>query len=276
MPTITCQYSGIEFQAKSSRAKNHPVVSAVLEEANRVGRYSLALDAIRAARAEGVTDITEFERRARAAVKGDVNKVMDSRRQADEAREAAKKAREAQNAHLRAHGYTWSKVYADFDEYEEGEPSRWTLFSPDRRAVSIAQALDEIERGAEVVLAEIAQQEAEAERAKHEAERKDAEAEAAYEAAKAEVASWPEVKQFTYAGFECVAEYIAPHYAYRRYVHRGEVNGVPCAVVSHYSYDLDIITWRCADPVRAALERVQKHEPQTELEKTFAAFFGEE
>lgn len=169
--TITCQYTGIEFQAKSNRAKNHPVISAVLEEANRVGRYSLALNAIRAAREEGVADIAEFERRARAAVKGDVQQVMDSRRQADEAREAAKKAREAQNAHLRAHGYTWQKEYADFDEYEEGEPSKWVLFSPDRRAVSVAQALDEIERGAEVVLAEIAQQEAEAERAHQEYKR---------------------------------------------------------------------------------------------------------
>lgn len=163
MPTITCQYSGVTFEAKSSRAKNHPVVSAVLEEANRVGRYGVALQAIQAARAEGVTDIMEFSRRAKLAVAGDVNKVVNARRQADEARDAAKKARDAQNAHLRAHGYSWSKVYADFDEYEEGEPSKWVLLSPDRRAVSGSQALDEIERGADVVLAEIAQAEAKAE-----------------------------------------------------------------------------------------------------------------
>lgn len=166
MPTITCQHTGVQFEAKSNRAKNHPVISAVLEEANRVGRYGLALDAIRAARAEGVTDITEYQRRAKLAVAGDVQKVMDSRREADEKREAEKRARQERNAHLRAHGYTWSKEYADFDEYEEGEPSQWVLFSPDRRPVSVAQALDEIERGAEVVLAEIAQAEAEAEQAR--------------------------------------------------------------------------------------------------------------
>lgn len=171
MPTIICQYTGVEFEAKSTRAKNHPRIAAVLEEANRVGRYALALEAIRKARADGVTDIMEFQRQAKLAVAGDVQKTIDARRQVDEQHEAAKRARQAQNARLKAHGYTWSKVYADFDEYEEGEPSRWVLFSPDRRAVSVAQALDEINRGVDVVLAEIAERDAEAEAQRQQYER---------------------------------------------------------------------------------------------------------
>lgn len=81
----------------------------------------------------------------------------------EEKRQRIKEERRQRNEFLKSHGYRWSKEFADFDEYEEGEPSEWVLRAPDGRQVDVAQALDEIERGVEVVLAEIAQREAAAE-----------------------------------------------------------------------------------------------------------------
>jgi len=39
MITVKCQYTGIEFEARSKRSKNHPVVSALLSEANKNRSY---------------------------------------------------------------------------------------------------------------------------------------------------------------------------------------------------------------------------------------------
>ena len=40
MITLNCNKTGLEFQAKSKRSKNHPLVSAILSEANKDGVYS--------------------------------------------------------------------------------------------------------------------------------------------------------------------------------------------------------------------------------------------
>lgn len=71
MPTITCQYTGIEFQAKTGRAKNHPDISSLLARANKMGQYAAALEAITAARKAGVTEIGEFLSLAETAMKAD-------------------------------------------------------------------------------------------------------------------------------------------------------------------------------------------------------------
>lgn len=41
MITITCQYTGITFEAESKRSKNHPQVAAFLNEANDDGKRSI-------------------------------------------------------------------------------------------------------------------------------------------------------------------------------------------------------------------------------------------
>ena len=41
MFTITCQYTGIEFEAESKRTKNHPVVTRFLNDANDDGKRSV-------------------------------------------------------------------------------------------------------------------------------------------------------------------------------------------------------------------------------------------
>jgi hypothetical protein len=64
--------------------------------------------------------------------------------------------RAKQNAHLKAHGYHWVKITQDWldDNDDFDTVPGWHLYSPDNRDVSVAQALDEIERGRDVVLAE--------------------------------------------------------------------------------------------------------------------------
>jgi hypothetical protein len=64
--------------------------------------------------------------------------------------------RAAQNAHLKAHGYHWVKITQDWldDNDDFDTVPGWHLYSPDNRDVTVAQALDEIERGRDVVLAE--------------------------------------------------------------------------------------------------------------------------
>jgi len=49
-----CQYTGIEFEAKTARSKNHPAVARLLQEANRRGVYGQVMNAIVAAKNEGL------------------------------------------------------------------------------------------------------------------------------------------------------------------------------------------------------------------------------
>lgn len=71
MPAITCQYTGIEFEAKSARTKNHPAVSDLLTRANKLNQYPAAVEALNAAREAGVTEINEFLSLAESAMKAD-------------------------------------------------------------------------------------------------------------------------------------------------------------------------------------------------------------
>ena len=78
--------------------------------------------------------------------------------------------RAKQNAHLKAHGYTWFKITQDWldDNDDFDTVPGWHLYSPDNRDVTVEQALDEIARGASVVKAEKAEQKRQAdERARH-------------------------------------------------------------------------------------------------------------
>lgn len=202
MVTITCQYTGVVFEADSRRQKNHPLVSKFLNrcanDKSNPGAYNMALAAFRQAKADGMTDIAEImafaeryvseggdfqrqERKDRQAAQAAANKTFEENRQ------RVKEERRQRNEFLKAHGYTWGKEYADFDEYEEGEPSEWVLRAPDGRAVTPAQAMDEIDRGVDVVLAEIAAREAAAEAKRQAAEVAERQAREQREAARAQV-----------------------------------------------------------------------------------------
>jgi hypothetical protein len=52
---VICQYTGTEFEAASSRAKNSPAVAALLADANKRGVYSAVVDALVSAKNDGLT-----------------------------------------------------------------------------------------------------------------------------------------------------------------------------------------------------------------------------
>lgn len=54
--TVSCQYTGIEFEAASARSKNHPKIARFLEEASKdrfhVGAYAKAKDLLTEAKGQ--------------------------------------------------------------------------------------------------------------------------------------------------------------------------------------------------------------------------------
>lgn len=286
MIIIKCDKTGIEFEASSKRQKNHPLISRLLNEAasdkHNGNAYSVALAACAEVKKLGGMTIDEAVTLINRRLSGnsednDAARQAEAQRKREEAarREVRHNERKARNAFLREHGYQWSKEYADFDEFEEGEPSEWVLRAPNGRVVDVAQALDEINRGATVVLEEVAQQEqlaAEKVAQKEAAEKADRQALAD---AKSRVRAFGrEVSPFNYAGFAVI-------YDRRRNeictiidtVYVGQINGVECGVIYHYfgGHDFDERTsYYCADPVTAGLEALH---PTTGTE-TLNLFFG--
>ena len=69
--TVTCQYTGIEFEAESKRTKNHPAVSAFLNEAAKdikIGAYAQAKQLVSEARGqfEDIDSLMSFVKTAYA------------------------------------------------------------------------------------------------------------------------------------------------------------------------------------------------------------------
>lgn len=274
--TITCQHSGIKFESKSGRAKNHPALDSILKDAYKRGVYGETMDALKNVReAGGYTTIEQYLE----LVNERINAAVTKRRERDERRrqnerdaEAAaqemRRRREAQNALLREHGYRWSKNYAyDFDSYEENRDGSfvWELHAPDGRLVEIDRALDEIARGADVVRAE-EEAAAAAERARQEAAEREAEAEREREREARRRVETIEVEPFDHAGFECIYQHGGLT------IYAGQINGVAAGVVNRYrSYGNDFdddYRHFCADPEAAGLMRVQEPEPAS-MEETF-------
>jgi hypothetical protein len=276
MYTITCQYTGIQFESDSKR-KNHPKVSALLvPDKHNPGAYQATKTALAECKAAEMTDIDEVVTYVRdavangnAAARERRNAQNEQRREQERQREEAKRRREATNAHLRQHGYKWYRNDAyDFDSYEESDGSyRWELHTPDSRIVTVEQALDEIERGIEVVLAEIAETQRQAQ-AQAEAEQaaKDAEIDAFNAAVEEATAGMVQVVRFDAHGFHHTAR--APH----RHLYVGEIDGVKCAQVARYFTD-GIFQFWCADPAAISATPVEAPKPGS-LEETFSAFFG--
>jgi hypothetical protein len=248
MVTITCQESGIEFEAATSRTKQHPKIAVLKAWANKASKYrelNTALAAVR--KAGGYETIEQFVSAVEAhmdAAKAKAQELSVIRaRDAREAEEAAKATRQRTNDTLKAHGYKWTKVFVYEDDAYE-----WVVEAPDGRLLpDEGSALYEIERGGiEAVRAEQAAQEA-AEQAKRAAV--EAEADAAIEAIDAahiEIShTCIEVERFDATGFEITHR--VPHRGYRALdtIRRGTINNVPCYLVivdtmadfdGHYHY----------------------------------------
>ena len=302
MVTVKCQHSGIEFEAKSKRSKNHPQVSELKNKAANDGNYTEVCQAMDAVQEQGGYEtIDEFLAQVQDIVNAKAGrkaerqrKQREFERKAEQARREAKAKREAVNRRLREHGYKWHKEYADFDEYEEGEPSKWVLRSPDSREVTVAQALDEIEHGADAVqdkLAEIVEtggklpydvvldgklEEAEAKRKQAEKAAEDA-YRSEWETAKDEVkAKMIEVERFDYGGFEAAFDRARTKHGARQIerIHHGQVNGIDCAVIYRYfgGHDfIEIEQFYSANPEQAGLTKIERDE----LETSWHKYFGE-
>lgn len=234
MVTITCQESGLEFEAETRRTKQHPKIAALKAWANKENKYrelNVALLAVR--KAGGYETIEQFVSAVEAhmnAAKAKAQELSIIRaRDAREAEEAAKARRQQVNEKLAANGYKWVKAFnQEDDEFE------WLVSTPDGRLLmDESSALYEIERGGiEVIRAEQAAQQAAAEQAKR---AKQAEVDAATEAldaAHTEISNTcTEVEKFDTTGFEITHR--VPHHGYRAHdtIRRGTINSVTCYLV---------------------------------------------
>lgn len=74
--TVTCQYTGIEFEAASKRTKNHPLVATFLAEASsdkhHIGAYAKAKELLAEAKGQS-DDINEIVTAVTAAYRGWLN-----------------------------------------------------------------------------------------------------------------------------------------------------------------------------------------------------------
>lgn len=158
--TVTCQYTGIEFEAASKRSKNHPAVSRLLTEASNdkhnPNRYRLTVNAFAEARKAGLTDIDEIMTFVNEVVTNGVEAAYRQRKAAaeqqraqDEARKEAQQRRRDRNALLYRHGYRWIKESEEDRDFHAGfmtDPliDQWQLIAADGRTVTVQQALEEI------------------------------------------------------------------------------------------------------------------------------------
>lgn len=79
----TCQYTGIQFEAKSARVKNHPEFAKLLAEANKESVYGQFLDAVKANR-DGITieECSELLAQCIKIRRGEQNEIRLERRAA--------------------------------------------------------------------------------------------------------------------------------------------------------------------------------------------------
>ncbi len=154
---ITCDKTGIQFETDSKRQKNHPAVSALLNQAAKDGVYNAAIEALAEVKSSGGYTIDEALALARSRMTESENEKWQRVRATEIARKAqadARAERRYQNDVLRKHGYTWHKedeesmdvfgATAFEDRYGDNVSSVWILTAPDGREVTVQQALAEI------------------------------------------------------------------------------------------------------------------------------------
>lgn len=274
MVTIKCQHSGIEFEAATRRTKQHPLIAEMKADANKNGNYrqvNNALDTVQ--KNGGYTTIEEYVNLVTEIIDGKANKAKERAQKQAQAERERKQKHQQDIATLKANGYEKRKVVEIVNDDGQGEYDLidvWYWFSPDGRQVSIIGALDEINRGADVVLAERAEKEA-VEKAQAEMEAtKEAELEAAHNQSVAEFdriaadirSKSQQVERFYFPrGLASIANIKRGNSSYRAHdsIRKTQINSVDCwIIVTGTGYDDDgYYSYYCADPVAAKLEIVQ-------------------
>ena len=161
MVVVTCEKTGIQFEAKSARTKNHPSIMNILSEANRYGWYSQALEAIQDGRDAGLSTLEEWKEfltNAQEAALSQQKAAYSVFLAEKRAKQEARRQRSIINGILSNHGYTWIDLgYAD-EEIDNSilihlPDHDWRLYAPDGRRVSIRQAMKEMaEQGVKVAI----------------------------------------------------------------------------------------------------------------------------
>lgn len=158
MVTVICEKTGIEFEAATKRTKNHPIIMAWVNDAAKDGWYNTALETIRKCRQDGATTLEQFVtalRQAETTFKEQSNAAYAAKIERERQQKEAKRQRYITNSFLREHGYRW--VNLGFEDEEEADAfgligpqyehligKYWQLFSPDDRAVSVQEAMQEL------------------------------------------------------------------------------------------------------------------------------------
>lgn len=165
MITMTCDKTGIQFEADSKRQKNHPLVSRFLNDANADSRryngsYQAAqqiLAEIKAAGIDNIEDAMEYANSAYAAWRNGEAKPVIRKTQGDYLRErkAQSRQRDAVNVILKQHGYRWERDEVGSEDDWAGAGSlnagigeavgyRWTLYAPDGTTTTVSEAFRRI------------------------------------------------------------------------------------------------------------------------------------
>lgn len=152
MVTVTCEKTGIQFEAASKRTKNHPRIMTLISDSYRDNCYNEVLAAIKSGKEQGFTTIEQFE----AIVKDASDKVRAERDtefakeyQRKREEQDAKRQRHFMNRFLFEYGYTWIDLGYPLDEEIDNMRGSvpehdWHLKSKDGRSVSVKQAMQEI------------------------------------------------------------------------------------------------------------------------------------
>ena len=149
MIAVTCQYTGVEFEAASKRSKNHPLVSEFLNAANKegksyIGAYHYAKEFLAVAEGNTIEEIMEFVNGAfcewkKSDAKSFKVETYKSNRKRQE--------RDSQRISLRNAGYTWHKEdeeSMDFAGPNAFNGNMWTLLDPHGNEVSKSDAMKAI------------------------------------------------------------------------------------------------------------------------------------
>lgn len=273
MTTVTCQYSGLAFEARSSRAKNHPALADLLSQAHRADRYGEMVEVLQAVRkAGGYTTIEEFlillgqrQNRRREIAERQRAAEAESKRNFAEMQQR----RRERNRLLKEAGFEWVGDWGTdtFDEIEEPSgrpPTHWYLIAPDGEQIAEEKAVAIV--AGETTLAAVRTAEAEAKREaerQQEAKRQEEAAEQQREADARRRVETIEVEPFDRTGLTCIYRHqYNPYTSSELAIYAGEVNGVAVGVVNHYSSAgndfMDSYRYYCADPEAAGLTRVER------------------
>lgn len=149
-----CEKTGLEFEAKTKRTKNHPAIMNALSKAEKDGFYREAIAALEASKGKLET-VEAYIALIENAGNTKADAASAKFREEYAAKEAAKEARrerEAQRQKLARAGYVWHNVgITDVEEADElgvEVGPDYALFAPDGEIVTVKQALAEIENPA--------------------------------------------------------------------------------------------------------------------------------